>query len=488
MLFRSDVKLELELVRQHKAQQQHTQQQQQLKTTSKEEILVLDSPVRPKKESLSFSPVATTLSVISDEDEQEFYVSKSKSQATASRSRKRGKQAHIDVIDLEGGADLDQIRRATREIAVQKASTTTKQTTKAAKTKARKRKASKEVALSTPIKPEHVIYKCDACGKKPIVGVRHKCMICPDLDLCPECMTAFMDGRGLKDIPETVRGCFRNKHGWNELPADDNTEVKGDITFRGVDDEDEEEDEDEDDQDYEGESEEFDKLDDYVAYEFSEELTGAPTAEKLSIKESRSRSRSPLRNSTWEKEEERSRDRRDRDRDRDRGSGRGRGRGGGGGGERARAKTDETKTKKKSKKTDGTLAKRKQTKEKEKEKEKEKKKEKKKGLAKKSRNVNESPTKRKRMADDDVLAPVPFLKDVSGSLALNFGSKPTSSTSNLLTMASTSAPEEHKMFLDVDMYSSSQESSQSNNNSNNKKRTIRISADGVTLPSESASE
>ena len=94
------------------------------------------------------------------------------------------------------------------------------------------------------------------------------------------------------------------------------------------------------------------------------------------------------------------------------------------------------------------------------------------------------------MADDDVLAPVPFLKDVSGSLALNFGSKPTSSTSNFLPMASISAPEEHKMFREVDMYSSSQESSQSNNNSNsnNKKRTIRISADGVTLPSESESE
>ena len=95
------------------------------------------------------------------------------------------------------------------------------------------------------------------------------------------------------------------------------------------------------------------------------------------------------------------------------------------------------------------------------------------------------------MADDDVLAPVPFLKDVAfGSLALNFGSKPTSSTSNFLPMASISAPEEHKMFREVDMYSSSQESSQSNNNSNsnNKKRTIRISADGVTLPSESESE
>ncbi|KAI0639950.1 hypothetical protein C8Q77DRAFT_1164747 [Trametes polyzona] len=30
---------------------------------------------------------------------------------------------------------------------------------------------------------------CDGCGKRPIVGVRHKCLDCPDYDLCTDCIS-----------------------------------------------------------------------------------------------------------------------------------------------------------------------------------------------------------------------------------------------------------------------------------------------------------
>jgi len=33
----------------------------------------------------------------------------------------------------------------------------------------------------------HVGITCDGCGKKPITGVRYKCLHCPNFDLCEEC-------------------------------------------------------------------------------------------------------------------------------------------------------------------------------------------------------------------------------------------------------------------------------------------------------------
>ena len=33
----------------------------------------------------------------------------------------------------------------------------------------------------------HQSIECDACGKNPIQGVRFKCAICPDYDLCEDC-------------------------------------------------------------------------------------------------------------------------------------------------------------------------------------------------------------------------------------------------------------------------------------------------------------
>merc|ERR1719436_1500528 len=33
----------------------------------------------------------------------------------------------------------------------------------------------------------HKGITCDICDEKPIIGVRYKCMVCPDFDMCQEC-------------------------------------------------------------------------------------------------------------------------------------------------------------------------------------------------------------------------------------------------------------------------------------------------------------
>eukprot|EP00696_Hemimastix_kukwesjijk_P004780 gnl/Hemi2/16110_TR5343_c0_g1_i1.p2 gnl/Hemi2/16110_TR5343_c0_g1~~gnl/Hemi2/16110_TR5343_c0_g1_i1.p2 ORF type:complete len:106 (+),score=19.25 gnl/Hemi2/16110_TR5343_c0_g1_i1:95-412(+) len=33
----------------------------------------------------------------------------------------------------------------------------------------------------------HTGVMCDACGTRPIVGIRYKCNACPDFDLCAAC-------------------------------------------------------------------------------------------------------------------------------------------------------------------------------------------------------------------------------------------------------------------------------------------------------------
>jgi len=33
----------------------------------------------------------------------------------------------------------------------------------------------------------HTYVTCDGCGMKPIVGVRYKCITCPDFDFCENC-------------------------------------------------------------------------------------------------------------------------------------------------------------------------------------------------------------------------------------------------------------------------------------------------------------
>ncbi len=36
-------------------------------------------------------------------------------------------------------------------------------------------------------KPIHRFIICDGCGKDPVVGIRYKCAVCHDFDLCSEC-------------------------------------------------------------------------------------------------------------------------------------------------------------------------------------------------------------------------------------------------------------------------------------------------------------
>ncbi len=33
----------------------------------------------------------------------------------------------------------------------------------------------------------HTGISCSGCGKCPIVGIRYKCVLCPDFDYCEEC-------------------------------------------------------------------------------------------------------------------------------------------------------------------------------------------------------------------------------------------------------------------------------------------------------------
>ena len=33
----------------------------------------------------------------------------------------------------------------------------------------------------------HAHVTCDECGTSPIVGIRYKCVVCPDFDVCEKC-------------------------------------------------------------------------------------------------------------------------------------------------------------------------------------------------------------------------------------------------------------------------------------------------------------
>ena len=46
---------------------------------------------------------------------------------------------------------------------------------------------SHELQKVTESKPYHMSYGCDVCEVYPIGGVRYKCMVCHDYDLCREC-------------------------------------------------------------------------------------------------------------------------------------------------------------------------------------------------------------------------------------------------------------------------------------------------------------
>ncbi|OCH89566.1 hypothetical protein OBBRIDRAFT_794149 [Obba rivulosa] len=45
-------------------------------------------------------------------------------------------------------------------------------------------------SLRLPMTPIHGGVTCDACGKNGLVGVRHKCLVCEDFDLCSQCISS----------------------------------------------------------------------------------------------------------------------------------------------------------------------------------------------------------------------------------------------------------------------------------------------------------
>ncbi len=47
----------------------------------------------------------------------------------------------------------------------------------------------------------HHEVNCDACGSAPMVGVRYKCLSCPNYDLCSTCYEKFESYRGASAYP-----------------------------------------------------------------------------------------------------------------------------------------------------------------------------------------------------------------------------------------------------------------------------------------------
>ncbi len=53
----------------------------------------------------------------------------------------------------------------------------------------------------------HAHVTCDECGTSPIVGIRYKCVVCPDFDVCEKCQAKsthdhpFLKIKQLKHTP-----------------------------------------------------------------------------------------------------------------------------------------------------------------------------------------------------------------------------------------------------------------------------------------------
>lgn len=73
------------------------------------------------------------------------------------------------------------------------------------------------IAQDKPIEKEeisteivHSRVTCDECGTNPIVGIRYKCVVCPDFDLCEKCESKsihdhpFLKIKKLKHTPMKI--------------------------------------------------------------------------------------------------------------------------------------------------------------------------------------------------------------------------------------------------------------------------------------------
>ena len=55
-----------------------------------------------------------------------------------------------------------------------------------------------------PAPAVHPNVTCDGCGQFPLVGVRHKCSVCPNFDYCEGCMSRNDHGHSFRSIQEPV--------------------------------------------------------------------------------------------------------------------------------------------------------------------------------------------------------------------------------------------------------------------------------------------
>lgn len=85
-------------------------------------------------------------------------------------------------------------------------------------------------APAAPAIPVHRHIICDGCGMAPITGIRYKCAVCPDMDLCEKCETSFehphpfLKIRHPKQAPHKIFAVLREDddaiHGGLEFAAD----------------------------------------------------------------------------------------------------------------------------------------------------------------------------------------------------------------------------------------------------------------------------
>ena len=47
----------------------------------------------------------------------------------------------------------------------------------------------------------HFGVTCDHCKVMPIIGIRYKCLTCPDFDLCSKCKNENIHDHQFKEVP-----------------------------------------------------------------------------------------------------------------------------------------------------------------------------------------------------------------------------------------------------------------------------------------------